>query len=81
MLSNRKINIGTCSVRLISADIHKPLLLLSWVFYMIQMVLIKNSVPLHPQSFYCLQYGWNREYNTAEVQLGQDASWVDSSLF
>lgn len=41
MLSNRNANIGPCFVRLISADTYKPLLLLSWVFYMIQIILIK----------------------------------------
>lgn len=43
MLSNRNANIGPCSVRLISADIHKSLLLLSLVFYIIQMILIKKE--------------------------------------
>lgn len=43
MLNNRNVNIGTCPVRLISVDIHKTLLLLSWVFYLLHMVLIKKQ--------------------------------------
>lgn len=70
MLSNRNANIGSCSVRLISSDIHKLHLLLSWVFYMIQMILIKKEGVFPRQFFYCLQYGWNRVYIRAEVQLG-----------